>query len=472
MKSSINLKVFISALAVLICPVELLGYNYLYIHPTTGAPIHWEEGTTVQYWLDPGSFGSLANEQAHTLLQEAMKIWEGASEYSDVPHFEFGGYLEEDVTGDNYEDYVTLFPCYEEEIDSCPTQAQKDLKTVIVFDDEDNSILDNELCRITSCSASAGARVFSGNSQDPENIVQGIFVVGSGVANRQVSDIVAVMVHELGHLLGLAHTSVNEQVEFGGSPEQSLMPTMFSRPFGTIEQSKAVLNSDDIAGISALYPGDDFTANTATIKGQILKSDLTPMMHVNVIARNVEDPLCEAYSWLSARECDAAFTSTCEAALVESPGSVANTGFSISALPPGTYTVEVEEVADESLAMTLAPGLVDPFIYGDAEFWNEGEQADESYLLSSTITLAAGETREGIDIILNRSEVTEDRIKYIPLDTFTAGPGTRCPEEPPVDYAEMIGVEEAGGSDSDGETAEGSTSASTGGCSLIMENEL
>ena len=80
--------------------------------------------------------------------------------------------------------------------------------------------------------------------------------------------------------------------------------------------------------------------------------------------------------------------------------------------------------------------------------------------------VAAGETRENVDIILNRSEVTDDRIKYIPLDTFAPGPGTRCPEEPPVDYAEMIGIDE-GGSSNTGDTTGSTSSGSSGGCGLI-----
>ncbi len=451
-------------------PSLSFGYNFLYIHSTSGTPIGWESGTTIQYYLDPGSLGRLTNEQAHTLLKEAMKIWEDASPEADVPRFEFAGYLSEDVNGTNYQTYVSLGSCYADDLASCPSEAQKNLQTVIIFD-EDDSILDNELCRITSCAAAAGARTFSGSPVDPRNIIQGIFVLGSssGLTSTKIKAVVGTMVHELGHLLGLAHTSVNQEADIADMEElDRYLPTMFTSSKIVALENVSIRQStptpDDIAGISVLYPSDGFSTETATIKGQILKSDNSPMIHVNVIARNIDDPLCEAYSYLSGRLCEAASSTGCESS---STPSDRDSSYEISDLPPGSYTLEVEEVADESLAMTLAPGLVDPFIYGDAEFWNEGDAAgDPSNLTFSTITLAAGETRENVDIILNRSEVTDDRVKYIPLDTFTPGPGTRCPEEPPVDYAEMIGIDEGGDSD-DGD----STSPSGGGCSLIGTSE-
>ncbi len=457
----LSLAVFLSILGLL--PLPAVAFNFLYIHPTTGQPTRWEEGTTIEYWLDPGPLGRLTNDQAHTLVQEAMKLWEEISSNDGVPHFEFGGYLPEDVNGENYQSYVDLSPCYTDDLESCPTEIQKNLQTVIIFD-EDGYILDNELCRITQCSAYGAAKTFQGSSADPQGIAQGILVLGRSAASEdtKISALFGQIVHEMGHLLGLAHTSVNQEFKINDDEALSrYSPSMFIWSLGIDDANRATLSPDDIAGISVLYPSDSFATETATIKGEILKPDNSPMIHVNVIARNVDDPLCEAYSYLSGRRCESSTSSLCESD--EIPWHD-DSSFEISGLPPGSYTLEVEEVADESLAMTLAPGLVDPFIYGDAEFWNEGDAAgDPSNLTFSTITLAAGETRENVDIILNRSEVTDDRVKYIPLDTFTQGPGTRCPEEPPVDYAEMIGIDEGGDSD------DGGSAPVSGGCSLVRE---
>ena len=431
------------------------AYNFLYIHPTTGEPIKWDNTQTIKYYLDPGPWGRLTNDQAHMLVKEATKIWENASTYANPPKFEFAGYLPEDVNGTNYEKYVSLGQCYTDDLESCSSEAQKQLQTAIIFDD-DNSILDNELCRITPCSASAGAKVFSGNRANPGFIVQGIAVFGPGFIFPINSNGMSVIVHELGHLFGLAHSYLNQQ-GFGGQ----YYPTMMTSAIA----GQVTITPDDIAGISALYPSDTFDTETATIKGQILKSDGSPMMHVNVIARNTDDPLCEAYSFLSGRICPPLYVGTSTNCFDSDFNNVEISDFAIAGLPPGSYTLEVEEVANDSLGQTLAPGLLpDEDIFGDAEFWNEGDAVSESNTTSSIITLAVGETRENIDIILNRSEVTEDRIKFIPLDTFTPGPGTRCPSEPPVDYAAMIGIEE---SDPDDTSDTSDPSPSVGGCSLM-----
>ena len=460
-------------------PLTSQAYNFLYIHPTTGRPIGWAPGTTIHYYVDPGPLGRLTNEQARILLAEAMKIWENASPNANVPHFEYAGLLPEDVTKDNYQKYVSLFTCYSDDLTSCRSDAQKDLKTVIVFDDDStrDSILEKELCRIGGCSASSGARVFSGTSSNPGNIVQGIAVFGSslGLSSALINqDVMGIFIHELGHLLGLAHTSVNEDAYINDrSGFGKYMPTMF---FATTHsnlntaKSAATLNPDDIAGITTLYPSSTAAANTGTIKGTITKSDGTPMMHVNVIARNIEDPLCESYSFLSGKMCHPDdVVGNC---LVDEM-STERSRYSIT-VPPGTYSIEVEELADSHLRQSFSPFILpDENIAGNAEFWNDGDIADESNTLKSEIYLSAGQTRDNINIVLNRNTAPDDRIKYIPLSSFSAGPGTLCPSQSSTDYAALIGISESSGDttgEDDGTSHDSGNSQSstmTGGCSLI-----
>lgn len=434
------------------------------IHLTTGEPLHWDNEQKIEYWLDPGSLGRFSNEQVRILIMEAMKIWENASPNANPPKFEFAGYLPEDVNGTNYQKYVTRATCYTNDLAACETEAQQNLQTVIVLDDDNQVSSGAKLCGLSSCTAVAGVRVIDGDASNLGFARQGIVVFTSALGSKsfKVRAVMGIFVHELGHLLGLAHTSVNQGAYIEGDDELArYIPTMFSLPIINADDPFMVsLSPDDIAGISVLYPSETFSQGAATIKGKILKSGGSPMMHVNVIARNQEDPLCEAYSFLSGRLCK--HTAIGEVCIDDNQIATDNSEYVISGLPSGSYTLEVEEVADDNLALTLAPGLVDPFIFGDAEFWNEGDAANEPNTLSSTITLAAGETRENVDIVLNRSEVTEDRIKYLPLNTFAAGPGTRCPEEPPIDYAALIGIDES-------DPAVDAPSVSSGGCNLVRQ---
>ncbi len=455
----------IITVTLLLIPQISYAYNFLYIHPTTGEPIGWEPGTTIHYYLDPGPLGRLTNEQAHTLLKEAMKIWENASPNADVPHFEFAGYLPEDVDGTNYGEYVSLSRCYEDDLDSCPSQAQKDLKTVIVFD-EDSSILKQKLCAITPCSALAGPFVFSGSSSNPENITQGIYVLGSyaGLETTKINLVMGLMLHEVGHLLGLGHTVINENATLNDLEGYGkYIPTMYYAASSSnlnAAKSELTLNPDDIAGISVLYPSPNFNQNTAIIEGQILTSDEGPMPHVNVVARDINDPLCNTYSYLSGRQCEPSENSMGQQICRED-----NSNFFI-ALPPGTYTLEVEEIAGVNLARTYAPGLINDFIFGDAEFWNENDQSDESNVLFSSFTLMAGERRGNMDIILNNNAVTDDRIRYLSLDNYTHNSETTCSDIAPINYASLIDIDESNDAANGNELP---STGSTGGCSLIRD---
>ncbi|QQR79620.1 MAG: hypothetical protein IPJ69_09705 [Deltaproteobacteria bacterium] len=446
------------------------SYNFLYINPTTGAPIGWEPGTTIHYYVDPGSLGRLTNEQARTLIRAAMDIWENASPYANTPRFVYEGLLPEDVDGTNFRNYVNLGECYTNDLTSCESTAQRDLKTVIIFD-QDDSILRGYLCP-TGCLGQSRAGVINGTLTSPLSIAQGMVVLSGAYASSsstRVYSIVSLMTHELGHLLGLAHTSVNQQIIEGDiRGYDRYIPTMYYYSVKTsnlnFPQSQMTLNPDDVAGITTIYPLASARLNTGTIQGDIFQSDNSAMKDVNVIVRNTEDSLCEAVSFLSGRICPhglRAINGLVQGVCYNGDIYTPTGNYTISSLLPGAYTTEVEEVSNDNLAGSL--GLIDPFILGDAEFWNDGDSVDESNTLSSNINLPVGRARDSINIILNRSAVTSDRIRSIPLSMFTVGTGTRCPISPPIDYAALVGITESAGSAG----ASGNTSTSSSGCSLL-----
>ena len=111
-------------------------------------------------------------------------------------------------------------------------------------------------------------------------------------ASKNDFDRPATEIHELGHTIGIAHSSTGWAAEKDGalSPELiSQVPTM--HPFSTPGTDRRTLEADDAAALSSLYPGPTFASTDGTIKGTVTRCDGgLPVSGVNVRAVNVNDP--------------------------------------------------------------------------------------------------------------------------------------------------------------------------------------
>jgi hypothetical protein len=229
-----------------------------------------------------------------------------------------------------------------------------------------------------------------------------------------------VITHELGHALGLAHSQTNGQLFFfldpysgpagcatpwAWSPGDSLpsqVETMY--PFidlwGSGVEQSTVDRLDDVDALSDLYPAPGWS-DTPTIRGTVgvaRGSENAPYTGVNLIARNLADPLGDAVSAISGDHSQG---------LAGPDGS-----YQFSGLTPGaSYVLYIDGIlygAFSTPTRTLLPG--------PEEYWNgtqeSGDGRTDDRCAWSALTPSAGSP--------SLANVTFNRVPgaptFIPID--------------------------------------------------------
>jgi hypothetical protein len=136
-------------------------------------------------------------------------------------------------------------------------------------------------------------------------------------------DLESVVLHEVGHLLGLGHSALGEtEMMPGGRRVLASGAVMFPIAMSAGSIADRQLQPDDLAGISDLYPASGFAQATSSISGRITKDGI-PVFGGHVTAVN-----------LSTGELIAGFSLNTDGEYV------------IAGLPPGSYLLRVEPLDD------------------------------------------------------------------------------------------------------------------------------
>jgi len=393
-----------------------------------GVPFTWDPAVPAPYRVDGGPLArkrdgtvTVNNATGLARVQAMFQVWE------DVPTasitFEYGGAIPS--TGLFTDGDVSTV----EEFNAVAAACIEGTVSPILFD-ADGTIF-QDLTGDTAIFGFAGpcrldlltGRILSGLGMFNGRMRDGIDTPTSYPPNYEMpaAEFDETLAHEFGHFAGLDHSQLNTEVMTQTYPNCRVddlagLPVMF--PYAVC-QAKSVaglpmLAPDDLAWISMLYPETvdappnqiPFARRYATIRGTILFSDeVTHVQGLNVIARDTLQPRRIAVSvW-------AGYLFTSWPGQTVTGDNDLGSGFGsrnpllIGAfdipVPAGSYHVWVESVSPffgGSPMGPLFPPIPNP---GRDEYWNTNESATDSVTEKTAITIAAGEERADINIILN-----------------------------------------------------------------------
>lgn len=322
-----------------------------------------------------------SNAEANTLMAESFATWDAVSDAS--VSFSQDGSLGVDVNVCNYTQYIdaALDPINGDSSDprvcGCLGTCSSACRNVVVYDANGDIFgLEYGEGNRGAIIGSAGPIVWPGrtNFLKFEALINGVCLEDSPdtTACRTFrltnSTLKAVMIHELGHALGLAHVQVNGasiQVSSSGeanvkaSADPEAVPTMYPILVKKSDNSGYVdmttLHKDDQIGLSHLYPKSSLTSSYCKAKGTIYKGT-SGQRCVEVVLRESGNTILGAISFITGAEV-ANDSNPSQAINSCAESNTQNCGnYEIQGLTVGkTYTIEVNAIPNFPSGSTIGP---------------------------------------------------------------------------------------------------------------------
>ena len=337
-----------------------------------GVILKWDPSRPVPYKIDPGTLGTLSHEDGAQLVRDAFGRWE-TIETSTIG-FEDAGTLDVDVDVDNFESFFDV-----------PQTAVS-----IIFDA--NGTITDDLLGAGSSNSILGFAA-------PLFPVDGFYTSGIAVLNGLKAErpsLGQTVTHELGHLIGLDHSLVNQHIVTveGGR----FLPLMY--PF-SLRGQPADPRKDDIAWVSWLYPTPNFGTIYGSIKGRVLRRSGFPFPGAHVVAVKLE-PGSEDEPVESQLE----VVSSVSDFLLQAGGE-----FEIPGLSPGSYFVFFQNISS-LFSEGSGVGPVDHrFVDFPKDYYNEDNESGLDSVDApgerSILAVEAGASLEGIELVSNNLPADE-----------------------------------------------------------------